>query len=183
MKYNQTVTLKNGAVCLLRGCTAQDAESVLDIFNRTHAETDHLLTYPDESSFTVQQEADFLAEKDQSENAIEIGAFVDGRLVGTAGISPIGGVEKLRHRAEFGIGIEKAAWGLGIGRALTAACIGCAKAAGYAQLELDVVAENSAAIALYRSLGFVEYGRNPRGFRSRYSGWQELVLMCLDFVD
>lgn len=183
MKYNKTVTLKNGAICLLRGCTAQDAECALDIFNRTHAETDYLLTYPDESSFTIQQEADFLAEKDQSKNAIEIGAFVDGRLVGTAGISPIGSVEKLRHRAEFGIGIEKAAWGLGIGRALTAACIDCAKAAGYAQLELDVVAENAAAISLYQSLGFVEYGRNPKGFRSRHSGWQELVLMRSELAD
>ena len=28
--------------------------------------------------------------------------------------------------------------------------------------------------------GTVEYGRNPKGFRSRFSGWQELVLMRLD---
>ena len=42
------------------------------------------------------------------------------------------------------------------------------------------VAENEAAIALYRSEGFVEYGRNPKGFYSRYSGWQELVLMRLE---
>ena len=28
--------------------------------------------------------------------------------------------------------------------------------------------------------GTVEDGRNPKGFRSRFSGWQELVLMRLD---
>ena len=28
--------------------------------------------------------------------------------------------------------------------------------------------------------GFVEYGRNPKGFRSRLTGWQELVLMRLE---
>ncbi len=39
------------------------------------------------------------------------------------------------------------------------------------------IAENQTALALYKSVGFVEYGRNPRGFRSRFSGWQELVLM------
>ena len=39
-------------------------------------------------------------------------------------------------------------WGLGIGRALTEACIEYAKRAGYAQLELEVVAENSSAIGL-----------------------------------
>ena len=41
--------------------------------------------------------------------------------------------------------------------ALTGACIGCARQAGYSQLELNVVAENTGAVALYRSLGFVEY--------------------------
>ena len=88
--------------------------------------------------------------------------------------------EKTRHRAEFGISVDKAYWGLGIGRALTEACIECAKKAGYAQLELEVVAENRSAIGLYESVGFVEYGRNPKGFRSRLIGWQEVVLMRLE---
>ena len=52
--------------------------------------------------------------------------------------------------------------------------------AGYAQLELGVVGDNEKALALYKSEGFVEYGRNPKGFRSRSSGWQELVLMRLE---
>ena len=52
--------------------------------------------------------------------------------------------------------------------------------AGYAQLELDVVADNAPALALYQSLGFAEYGRNPKGFRSRSGHWQELVLMQLE---
>ncbi len=43
-----------------------------------------------------------------------------------------------------------------------------------------MVGENAAAIALYESLGFVEYGRNPKGFHSRHTGWQELVLMRLE---
>ena len=81
--------------------------------------------------------------------------------------------------AKFGISVEKAFWGLGIGKALTEACIECAKNAGYEQLELDVVSDNIAAINLYKSFGFIEYGRNPKGFRSRISGWQELVLMLL----
>ena len=47
-------------------------------------------------------------------------------------------------------------------------------------MELEVVAENRSAIALYESVGFVEYGRNPKGFRSRLTGWQEVVLMRLE---
>ena len=82
--------------------------------------------------------------------------------------------------AGFGISIDKAYWGLGIGRALTEACIACARTAGYAQIELSVVADNRSAVALYERFGFREYGRNPRGFRSRISGWQELIEMRLE---
>ena len=80
---------------------------------------------------------------------------------------------------KYHIAIEKAYWGHGVGRALTLACIECAKQAGYLQIELEVVAENASAVRLYESVGFQEYGRNPRGFRAR-SGWQTLVLMRLE---
>jgi len=48
------------------------------------------------------------------------------------------------------------------------------------QMELSVVAENSRAIDMYEKAGFVEFGRNPRGFKSRMSGYQELVYMRLE---
>ena len=32
---------------------------------------------------------------------------------------------------------------------------------------------------MYQAMGFVEFGRNPRGFNSRESGFQELVYMLL----
>ena len=105
--------------------------------------------------------------------------MADGRVVATAGIDAVGTRDKLRHRAEFGVSVLRAYWGLGLGRALTEACIQCAKEAGYEQLELTVVAENERAIALYRKAGVVEFGRNPRGFRSRTSGYQEIVHMLL----
>ena len=177
MNYQQEIILKNGKTALLRNGDAADGAAVLETFNQTHAETDYLLSYPDENSFTPQQESEFLAAKASSTNGIEILALVDGVVAGTAGIEAVGTNYKVRHRAEFGINILKKYWGLGLGKALTQACIRCAKEAGYAQLELSVVAENANAIALYEKEGFVEYGRNPAGFRSRQSGNQELVYM------
>ena len=181
MEYNSTVTLKDGRACTLRSGTASDGQALLDVFNLIHGQTDFLLTYPEEHGYTAQQEADFLQRKMDSTDEIELLAELDGKVVGSAGIGSVGRKEKIRHRAELGISVDKAYWGLGIGRALTKACIECAKRAGYAQLELEVVAENRSAIALYESVGFEEYGRNPRGFRSRFTGWQEVVLMKLDF--
>lgn len=180
MKYNKIISLKDGRECCLRNGTENDAQEVLDVFNLTHAETDYLLTYPDENSFTVEQEGAFLKAKTESSNEIEIIAVVDGKIAGTAGIDAVGNKYKIKHRAEFGIGIAKEFWGLGIGRALTEACIECAKEAGYTQLELDVVSDNASAISLYKKVGFVEYGRNPKGFNSRISGYQELIHMKLD---
>ena len=73
--------------------------------------------------------------------------------------------------------------GMVIGAALTGACIDCAKKAGFRQLELEVVGENETAVRLYKKYGFVEYGRNPRGFLTRDGRWQELVLMRLELED
>ena len=90
--------------------------------------------------------------------------------------------DKTRHRADFGISVLAAYWGLGIGSALTAACLDCARKAGYLQVELEAVSENESALNLYRKFGFVEYGRNPKGFRTRTGRWQTLVLMRLELI-
>ena len=180
MKYNKIITLKNGKEALLRNGEFADGEAVFVNFNETHAETDYLLSYPDENSFDAEQEAKFLKEKTESPNEIEIVALVDGVVAGTAGIEAVGAKHKLKHRAELGIAILKEYWGLGLGKALMEACIECAKEAGYTQLELNAVAENERAVALYKKMGFVEYGRNPRGFNSRVSGYQEVVYMRLE---
>ena len=180
MEYHQVIILKNGIECCLRNGMEGDAQAVLDNFNLTHGETDYLLSYPDENSFDVAQESQFLKEKSESENEIQMVALVDGAVVGTAGIETVGSKYKVRHRAEFGISVAKEYWGLGIGRSLTAACIECARAAGYVQLELNVAAGNARALAMYQKAGFVEYGRNPKGFRSRIAGFQEVISMRLE---
>lgn len=179
MRYSPKIILKNGKEAWLKNGDASDGSAVYENFNATHAETDYLLSYPDKNSFDPEQEAQFLEEKTKSMNEIEIIALVDGKVIGTAVIEAVGTKYKVRHRAEFGISILREYWGLGLGRALTTACIQCAREAGYLQLELNVVAANERAIAMYRSIGFEEFGRNPIGFNSRTSGFQELIYMLL----
>ena len=180
MKYNQKIILKNGKEALLRNGDKSDGAAVFEVFNITHGETDYLLSYSDENSYDPEQEGQFLSDKTNSPNEIEIVAIVDGKIAGLAGIEAIGKKYKVKHRADFGISVLKEYWGIGLGKALAQACIQCAKDAGYEQLELNVVAENERALGLYKSLGFVEFGRNPKGFNSRTSGFQELVYMLLN---
>lgn len=180
MKYDKTIALKSGKNCRIRNGMESDGQAVFDCFNLTHGETDFLLSYSEENSYDPEKEGVFLKQKIESENEVELVAEIDGKIVGTAGIEAVGAKYKVRHRAELGISVAKEFWGLGIGRALIAACIECARSAGYIQLELSVVAENERAISLYKAFGFSEYGRNPKGFNSRTAGFQELVYMRLE---
>ena len=95
MRYNQTVLLKNGKEALLRNGDSADGLTAFENFNATHAETDYLLSYPDENSFDPEQEAQFLQEKTNSPDEIEIIAIVDGKIAGMAGIEAVGRKYKL----------------------------------------------------------------------------------------
>ncbi len=139
-----------------------------------------MLSYPGEGSSDAAQQCQSLKEKAESDHEAELVAVVGNAIVGTAGIRAVGAKYKVRHRAEFGISIAKEFWGLGIGQALMAACIECARKAGYIQLELHVVAENTRALSMYEKAGFIEYGRNPKEFYSRLAGFQEVVHMRLE---
>ena len=180
MRYAKTVLLTRGVELLVRNAVASDARALRDIMQRTHAETDYLLSYPDEQSVDEEQEARSLAETERSDNEVELVAVVDGKIVGSAGVTAVGSRRKVVHRARFGISVLQEYWGMGIGRVIMDACIDCARRAGYTQLELEVVADNERALSLYRRAGFEEYGRNPRGYRSAAAGYRELVHMRLE---
>ncbi len=180
MRYVAMVALTGGVELLVRNAIASDVRALRETMRRTHSETDYLLSYPDEQSADDEQEARSLAETERSDDEVELVAVVDGKIVGSAGVAAVGSRRKVAHRARFGISVLKEQWGMGIGRALIEASIDCARQAGYAQLELDVVADNERAVCLYRRAGFEEYGRNSRGYRSVSAGYQELVYMRLE---
>lgn len=88
-------------------------------------------------------------------------ARVDGRVAGLGTWSRLP-AEVLAHNGEIRrVMVHRSARGLGLGRAVTAALVDSARSAGIEQLLCDVRGNNHAAIALYLSLGFQEYGRLP----------------------
>ena len=60
---------------------------------------------------------------------------------------------------EISIGVEAAWRGRGVGRALLEALVARARSDGHTALSLSVDARNAPALALYRSIGFVETGQ------------------------
>ncbi len=175
----QTIHLKDGRECLLRSPLAEDAEAVLAHLRQTSAETDFMARYPDEIAQTAAEEAALLRRQAEDPLALMAAAFVGGQLAANAGLSPVARLDKYRHRAESGISVKEAFWGQGIGSALLPVVIEAARAAGYLQIELEVVAENRRAAALYRRFGFQNYGVRERSFRFRDGSFCAERLMIL----
>ena len=71
----------------------------MKLFYLTHTQTDYQLTYPEEHSYSAEDEAGTLRRKTDSVDEIELLAFVDGAIVGSAGIGCVAREEKTRHRA------------------------------------------------------------------------------------
>jgi RimJ/RimL family protein N-acetyltransferase len=69
--------------------------------------------------------------------------------------------------------------GQGVGTALVAAAIDCARARGLHKLTLSVFPQNEAAIALYRKFEFVEEGRRAKHIRRANGELWDLVEMGL----
>ena len=129
---------------------------------------------------TAEQEANFLENYGVSMNSLMLCAEIIGEIVGVAGLNPVGGMDKLRHRAKFGISVQEEFWGLGIGRAMVEDIIFAARKIGYTQLELDVMSANERAAALYEKLGFIPYGKNERAYRLRDGRYMAAVLMRME---
>ncbi|WP_225627436.1 GNAT family N-acetyltransferase [Streptomyces werraensis] len=86
-------------------------------------------------------------------------AYSGSRLVGWGYWLRYGRPTHRPHADLEKLAVDAAAHGRGIGRALTTALIADAREAGIEVLTLDARGDNTAALRLYRSLGFTEYGR------------------------
>jgi RimJ/RimL family protein N-acetyltransferase len=180
MIYAKDFTLKSGETARVRNAAEADAAEIVELFRTCREETDFLLSYNEESKLTPDLEIEIIAGMNASPRNALLVVEYGGRIAGTAGFSELRDRIKLHHRASFGVNVLRDYWGMGLGNALVKAVIDCAKTARYEQLELEVVAENERALGLYKKLGFTEFGRNPRGFRTRNGAYQELISMRME---
>jgi ribosomal protein S18 acetylase RimI-like enzyme len=93
---------------------------------------------------------------------IQFVALSGAQVVGWCDVSP-NPLEGFRHSAVLGMGLLPGYRGRGLGRALLGETLRAARAAGLTRIELEVVASNRAAIALYERSGFVREGTKRSG--------------------
>jgi ribosomal protein S18 acetylase RimI-like enzyme len=102
----------------------------------------------------------FVSENIRNGNAHYL-AIVDGVVVGWCDIVPMK-KEIFSHCGVLGMGIVEAYRGRGIGLKLIRTALGKAGANGLKRVELEVFHSNTAAIALYRKVGFEIEGRKRK---------------------
>ena len=165
MKYSKEYIIKNGNSVLIRTAELADAYELAKCVNRVHDETEFLAFSFSERSYTKDEEQDKIQEMLEDEGSNTIVAVYDGKIIGSASLSPVSKKMRIRHRCDMSVSILKEFWGLGIGGKLIESIIEIAKMIGYEQIELIVVADNVKAYQLYKSFGFEDFGVYPRGFK------------------
>lgn len=178
MIFNEKkVKLNNGRECVLRSPVTEDAEKLIMHLKQISLETDFLTRYPEEISITLEAEEKFIKKLNKSLNNVMILAFINDKLVGSAGIDPIGDKIRMLHRATFGIAIIKEAWNLGVGTALITEILDCARKISYEQIELEVITQNQRAINLYERFGFEIYGTRGNALKFKDGTYSSEYLM------
>ena len=178
MRYAKTdLALRDGAMLTLRSAVPEDAEAMLAFLQRIAVESPYLLREPEECHLPAEQEREFLQSTADAPRGLMLLGLCDGELAGSCSFSPVGPFQRVGHRCEVSVALYQKFWGKGIGTAMMTAALKAAKAAGYEQAELTVVAGNKAAVALYEKLGFARCGTLPRQMKYTDGSYADMFWM------
>ena len=150
----------------VRGYEAGDIVGMADVWNEV---VEDGIAFPQEEPLDEQAAATFFASQTYCGVAIE-----DGRILGMYILHP-NNVGRCGHIANASYAVASAARGKGIGRMLVTDCLEKGKDCGFRVLQFNaVVATNASARHLYESLGFVQLGTIPGGFRMPDGSYEDI---------
>ena len=114
------------------------------------------LTYEEELTRTPD---DLRAQLSFSHPNAMFGSFIDGELAATAAVGYVSKFQSSRHKmVMWGVFTSPRYRRRGLGRQVVESAVQHAFSNGVHRVNLQVYVPNEAAIALYKSLGFIEYG-------------------------
>jgi len=153
----------------LRRATVDDFNQLLDLFEAVAAERRWIGTEPgfDRERYRF----NWLRWIDDPRFLLVV-ALEGDRVIGNLAVYP-----DLEYGFQLGMLVGEAHRGLGIGRALMQHALGWARDHAIAAVHLFVFPHNARAIALYRSMGFVEIERYPADVkRANGEVWDTLLM-------
>jgi L-amino acid N-acyltransferase YncA len=154
----------------LRPATLGDADDIWRIFHAVVASGDTYTFLPD----TPRTDAvEYFLSPGISSWVIEDG----GRVIGVYKLIP--NTQGLgAHVANASFMVDPAAHGKGAGQAMGEHCLAQAKLAGYAAMQFNfVVSTNTAAVKLWKKLGFQIVGTVPKAFNHATLGYVDAFVM------
>ncbi len=160
-----TITLKDGREVVVRSISPEDAEKMIAFVQGSDTESRFLAREPGEFTMTAAQERDFIRARLEDTRSLWLVAEVEGEIVASCNAGALRNLQRFRHRALLAVAVRQAFWRHGIGRRMMAETLRWCKENGFEQAELDVVADNDAATAMYESLGFETTGVYKNGFK------------------
>ncbi len=170
-------TMKDGRTYGFKSVDISEADQMYKLRQKTAAETDFLLRYPEEYPGTSDQEAESVTNAMNSNKDFLLGAFDGNNLVGSAHVFPVSVYRKFIHRCEIGVLLAKDYWSCGIGKTLMTDSLEQAKRMGYTIMQLRTVTQNERAIGMYEHLGFHTVGIIPHGMALRDGTYFDEIIM------
>lgn len=149
---------------LLRTAQESDAALLLQYLKTVNAETPFLSQEPEEITLSEEEERRFIRHQRESDACLMLLGFLDGAYIGACSLTGLSRL-RYRHRAEVAIALYQRYTGRGLGAAMLGRLCEIAREQGFEQLELEVVAGNLPAIALYKKLGFAVFGSFPNNIK------------------
>lgn len=173
----KTIDLSSGEKLVIRSAQPDDAERLLAYIRSVAAETTFFILQADEFNFTDEQERQWIQDHLDDPGKMAISAENDESVVGFLSFEN-GPHKRIRHRGTFGISVEKAWRGKGVGTALLQSLIEWGEANSLIEkIGLAVNADNKNAIRLYKKFGFIEEGRRPKELKLDPDCYTDDILM------
>lgn len=167
-----------GVELRVREASARDALEVLSLRRDVLAEEAYFISRADELHTTVEQQIQHIAHLKASPSQ----AMFVARREGVVGFVVLQSAPyaRMRHAVKLEVLVAGSARGAGVGRALMQSAITWANENPVVEkIGLSVFADNTRALALYASLGFVEEGRRLQEYKMEDGSYRDDVLLCL----
>ena len=142
---------------VFREAEIDDAEEMISYLNIVGGESDNLMHGPDGFKVPIEAVKRRIQASHDADNSVILIALAGEKIIARAELDGYPGA-RLHHNARFSISVRKDYWNMKIGTTLMTKIIERARKMNLLNIELEVVADNKAAIALYHKMAFSDAG-------------------------
>jgi len=153
----------------IRAYQTADVSAMIDIWNKV---VEDGVAFPQLEALTLDTGSTFFAEQTFTGVAHDTDT---GEIVGLYILHP-NNVGRCGHICNASYAVKSTCRGRGIGEQLVRHCIARGKACGFGILQFNaVVKSNTAALNLYKKLGFTQLGVIPGGFLLKDGTYEDII--------